>query len=147
MVSLASARRVEVRNSFTEKWENCIVSEPQVLTTASKLEQVDSTAPNGSSGRQSARYVGVGPASKSNARISASSLTRSGRDATATHWKIRCANFQFALSMSCNVRSYVPSRFTGNSSKACLIRAGRQPRRNSNWQKIQRNLCYRCEQT
>ena len=115
-------------------------AESSTLTMERKLGHVESTALVGSSGRQSARNAGIGSASKSKARNSASSSTRSGRDAAATHWKRRRANFQFALSIDCRMRSYVPSRLSGKSSKACRIRAGRQRRRTSNWQKAQRNL-------
>src|SRR5579863_10386736 len=140
MGSLAEARRVDIRNSFTEKCENCTTWEPSTSTTASKLEQVDNRASSGSTGRQQGRIVGISLALKSNARNSASSLTRRGWDATATHWKIRCANSLFASLISCNVRSYVPSKLSGNPSKACRIHEGRERRRKSNWQNTQRNL-------
>ena len=107
---------------------------------------MDNRASSGSTGRQPGRNVGITPALKSNARNSASSSTRRGRDATATHWKIRCANSQFASLISCNVRSYVPSKLSGNSSKACRIRDDRERRRNSNWQYTQRNLYQRYQQ-
>ena len=32
--------------------------------------------------------------------------------------EMRCAIFQISVSMSCNERSYAPSRLSGNSSKA-----------------------------
>ena len=112
---------------------------------ASRLEQVDNRASSGSTGRQPGRNVGIVSVLKSNARNSASSSTRRGRDATAIHWNIRWANSRFASLMSCNVRSYVPSKLSGNSSKACRMRWGRVRRRNSSWQNTQRNLYQRHE--
>src|SRR6267154_2984957 len=95
MMSFALASRTDVKYSLTEKCANWITGEPSTSTTASKLEHVDITVFSGSSGRQSARNVGVDLVSKSNARNSASSLTRSGRDAAATHWNRWCAHSQF----------------------------------------------------
>src|SRR3981081_996666 len=92
MVSLVLASRADVMYSLTEKCANWITGDPSALTTVSKLAHVDQTACAGSSGRHPARNVGVHPPSKSKARNSASSLTRSGRDATATHWNSRCAH-------------------------------------------------------
>src|SRR6201990_643863 len=91
MVSFALGSRADVKYSLTEKCANWITGESSTLITTSKLGHVDITVFSGSSGRQSARNVGVDPVSKSNARNSASSLTRSGRDAAATHWNSRCA--------------------------------------------------------
>src|SRR6266851_3132757 len=126
MVSHFSAKREDVKNSFTEKCENCIAEELSTLTTASKVEHVDSTASRGSSKRQSSRNSGIGPALKSNARNSASSSTRNGRGATETHKRSRRANSQFVSLISRNERSYVPSSDPGNSSRACWIHPGRQ---------------------
>src|SRR5579863_6874636 len=95
MVSFFSAKREDVKNSFTEKCENCTTTELSTLTRASNVEHVDSTASTGSSSRQSSRYFGIGPASKSNATKSASSSTSSGRETTATHRRSRWANSQF----------------------------------------------------
>ena len=131
MVFFASARRFDVKYSFTEKCENWITGEPSTSTIASKLEHVDSTACAGSSSRQSSRSVGVDSASKSNARNSASSSTRSGREAAATHWKSRCAYSQFCFPISSNVRSYVSSSVSGNSLRAGRMRCRRQCRRKS----------------
>src|SRR5260221_1316593 len=84
------ARRSEVKNSFTEGWENCTTLEPSRFTTSTRLEQIDSTACSGSSGRQSVLSLGIAsPSSKSTARISASSSTRSGLMATVRQWKRR----------------------------------------------------------
>jgi hypothetical protein len=129
-----------VRNSFTEKCENCTTALLLTLTTAIKLEHVDRTASSGSSGRQSASNLGFSPSSKSNARNSASSSTRRGRGATVMHWKSRCAYTQFSSSISSNVRSYVPSKVPGNSSSARRMRPGRQRRSLSSWQNTHRNL-------
>jgi hypothetical protein len=132
MVSFASARRFDVKYSFTEKCENWITSEPYTSSTmASRLEHVDRTACLGSSSRQSSRNVGVDAVSKSNARNSASSSTRSGREAAATHWNSLCAYFQLRLPISSNVRSYVSSSVSGNSSRARRMRCRRQCRRYS----------------
>src|SRR5712691_10305217 len=129
MVFFASASRLDVKYSLTEKCANWITEDPSTLTTASKLEHVDNTACTGSSGRHSARNVGVDPSSKSNARNSASSLTRSGRDATATHWNRRCANSQFWPPISSSVRAYVSARVSDKSSRAHRIHPRRQWRR------------------
>src|SRR6266853_2214696 len=107
MVLCFLANRVDVKNSFTEKCENCITWEFSTLTRESNVEHVDSTASTGSSRRQSSRYLGICPSSKSNARNSASSSTRSGRETTATHRRSRRANSQFVLLISRSVRSYV----------------------------------------
>src|SRR6266852_4353190 len=115
-VSFAPASRPDVKYSLTENCANWITGDPSTLTTASKLEHVDNTACTGSSGRHSARNVGVDSSSKLNARNSASSLTRSGRDATATHWNSRCANSQFWSPISSKMRAYVSSSVAGNSS-------------------------------
>src|SRR5258708_5051899 len=109
MASFTLASRADVRYSLTEKCANWITGESSTLTTVSKLEQVDITAFSGSSGRQSTRNVGVDLVSKSNARNSASSLTRSGRDAAATHWNSRCAYSQFWSPISSKMRAYVSS--------------------------------------
>src|SRR6267154_5458685 len=126
-VSFVSASRADVKYSLTEKCENWITGEPSTSTTASKLEHVDITVYSGSSGRQSARNVGVElvSKSKSNARNSASSLTRSGRDAAATHWNRWRAHSQFWSPISSKARAYVSSSVTGNSSRACRIRGWR----------------------
>lgn len=82
--------RLDIRNPFTEKQEkreNRTTCEPSTVTTATKLEHVESTASPAFSGRQDKTNVGVSPASKSNARNSASSLTRSGLEAATMHWK------------------------------------------------------------
>jgi len=126
MVSFDSARRFDVRYSFTEKCANWMTDDPSTSTIASRLEHVDRTAYAGSSSRQSSRSVGVESVSKSNARNSASSSTRSGREAAATHWKSLCAYSQFCLPISSNVRSYVSSSVSGNSSRARRIRCRRQ---------------------
>ena len=52
-MSSFSAKRADIKYSLTEKWENCITEEPSMLTRASNVEQVDSTASTGSSRRQS----------------------------------------------------------------------------------------------
>jgi len=126
IVSFDSARRFDVKYSFTEKWANCITEDPPTSTMASRLEHVDRTACAGSSSRQSSRSVGAESVSKSNARNSASSATRSGREAAATHWKSRCAYSQFCLPISSNVQSYVSSSVSGNSSRARRMRCRRQ---------------------
>src|SRR6266403_6026951 len=101
--------RFDVKYSLTEKCENCITGEPFTFTTVIKLEQVDSTISLGFSGLQFSSNVRLPPSSDLNARNSASSSTRSGRQATTIHWNSRCAYSQFSLSMSRNVRSYVSS--------------------------------------
>jgi hypothetical protein len=86
MVFFVSTSRADVKYSLTEKCANWITGEPDCgLTTTSKVEQMDNTSFSGSSERQSARNLGVDPALKSNARNSASSSARSGREAAATH--------------------------------------------------------------
>src|SRR5260221_12805089 len=109
IVSFDSARLFDVKYYLTGKCANWITEEPYTSTMASRLEHVDRTACAGSSSRQSSRSVGVESVSKSNARNSATSSTRSGREAAATHWKSRCAHSQFCLPISSNVRSYVSS--------------------------------------
>ena len=126
MVSFDFASRFYIKYSFTEKCVNWITEELYMSTMASRLEHVDSTVCAGSSERQSSRNVGVDPVLKSNARNSASSSTRSGRDAAVTHWKSRCAYSQFWSPISCNTRSYVSSSVSGKSSRARRIRPGRQ---------------------
>src|SRR6266851_3584516 len=106
-MSLFSAKRVDVKNSFTEKCENCIIWESSTLTRESNVEHVDSTASTGSSRRQSSRNFGICPALKSNARNSANSSTLSGRETTETHWRSLWANSQFVSLISRKVRSYV----------------------------------------
>src|SRR6266702_5815896 len=132
--------RVDVRNSFTEKCENCTIGLSPTLTTAIKLEHVDRIASSGSSGRQPPSNLGLSSSSRSNARNSASSSTRRGREATVMHWKRRCAYVQFSSSISSNVRSYIASRVPGNSSRARRMRPGRQRRKLSSWQNTHRNL-------
>src|SRR6266850_4846715 len=86
-----SAKRVDVKNSWTERCEKCTNGESfesSALTSEINVEQVDSTAWSGSSRPQSSRNFGMGPSLKSNARNPASSLARRGREATATHWNI-----------------------------------------------------------
>jgi hypothetical protein len=140
MVSHFSAKREDVKNSFTEKCENWITLEFPTETTESNVEHVDSTASSGSSRRQSSRKFGISPALKSNARNSATSSTVSGRGTTATHRSSRRANSRFALLISRNVRSYVASSVSGNSSSACRIHPGRHLLRYSSWQCAHRNL-------
>ena len=87
------ARRDDVRNSFTEKCENCTTRESSRGMMVIKLEQVESMASSSSSHRQSSFSVGIPPEDsvKSNASSSASSSTRSGRTATVRHCNRRCA--------------------------------------------------------
>ena len=87
------ARRDDVRNSFTEKCENCTTRESSRGMMVIKLEQVESTASSSSSRRQSSFNVGIPleDSVKSNASSSASSSTRSGRTATVRHCNRRCA--------------------------------------------------------
>ena len=139
-MSCFSAKWEDVKNSFTEKCENCMTGELSTWTRESNVEHVDSTASRGSSRRQSSRNFGICPALKSNARSSASSSTRRGRQTTATHKNSLRANSQFVSLISHNVRSYVPSNVAGNSSRACRIRPGRQLLRYSSWQYTHRNL-------
>ena len=87
VVSAISARRVDVKNSLTEKCENYMTFPKRCppSTMESKVVHADSTASAGSSRRQSSSNFGIDPALKSNANNSPSSLTRSGREATATN--------------------------------------------------------------
>ena len=140
MVSHFSSKRGDVKNSLTKKCKNCITGEPSTLTRASNVKHVDSTACSGFSRRCSLRNLGIGPALKSNARNSASSLAQSGRAATATHWNSHHANSRSVALISSNVRSYVPSSVPGNSSRACGMRPGMQSPRYSSWQFTHRNL-------
>ena len=146
-VGSASARRFDVKYSFTERCANWITRVPSMSTMASRLEQVDCTAHTGSSGRQSSRSVGVDSVSYSysKARNSASSSTRSGRVAAVTHWKSRCAYSQLCLSICFNVRSYVSSSVSGNSLRARGMCCRRQCRRYSSWQNAHLNLIDRCQ--
>jgi hypothetical protein len=134
------AKQEDVKNSLTEKCENCMMRESSMLTRTSNVEHADSTASTGSSSRQSSRYFGIGPALKSNARNSASSSTRSGGETTETHWRSRCADSQSAALISLSVRSYVPYSVLGNTSSACRIRSGGQLLRYSSWQYTHLNL-------
>ena len=84
-MSFVSASREDVKNSLTEKCENCITWESSTSTMESKLGVVDSTVSTGSPRHQPSWNFGIGPVLKSNESISASSVTRSGRKATATH--------------------------------------------------------------
>src|SRR5258707_59857 len=88
------------------------------------------------------------PASKSNARRSASSSTPSGRETAVTHRSSRRANSQFVFLISRNARSYVASSVDGNSSRARRIHPGRHPARYSSWQCTHRNLrcVYECRE-
>src|SRR6266581_6682551 len=134
------ARRSDIRNSFTEKCENCTTRVPLLMITETRLEQADSTASSWSSHRQSAINFGIPPVLKSNARTSASSSTRSGRLATARHCKSRYACSPFTLLISFRIRLYVSSSDLGNSSRVRRRLVGKQCRRTSNWQKTHRNL-------
>ena len=107
IVSSDSASHSNVKYSFTEKCANWTTDNPYTPMTVSRLEHVDSTACAGFSLHQSSQNVGVKSISKSNARNSVSSLTRSGWEAAATHWKSWCAHSQFCLPISSNVQSYV----------------------------------------
>ena len=138
-----SARREDVRYSFTEKCENCTTRDLPWGTIVIKLEQVDSTASSSSSHRQSSFSVGIPPsvdAWKSNANNSASSSTRSGRAATVRHCNRRCALSFWALFIPFNIRSYVSSRVSGNSFRYWRRFGGKQCRSASNWQNTHLNL-------
>ncbi|KAH8989278.1 hypothetical protein EDB92DRAFT_1947583 [Lactarius akahatsu] len=78
------ASRHDIGNSFTEKRENWSTWEPSTMTPT-KLEHAESTTPPAFSWRQEETDVGVSPASKPNARNSASSSNRSVLEATAMH--------------------------------------------------------------
>src|SRR6266853_4063281 len=137
------AKQEDIKNSFTEKCENCTTGESPTLTRESNVEHVDSTASRGSSRRQSLRNFGIGPTLKSNARNSASSSTRSGRETVATHSKSRRANSQFASLISRNVHPYISSSVSGNSFRAYWTHPGRHLLRKSSWQYTHLNLSKR----
>src|SRR5260221_2669670 len=116
----AFAMRSEVKYSFTEKCENCTIC-PRLspLTIATKLEQAESTAVSAFGSRQLGSKLGIPDVSSSKliAKTSASSSTRSGREDTVSHWRMQWASFHIFLRIPCNIRSYVSSRVSGNSSK------------------------------
>ena len=142
MSSAAMARRSDVRNSLTEKCENCTTRALPSPTTVIKLEQVDNTARSWSSRRQSAFNEGIPPgaSSKSNASTSASSSRRRGRTATVRHCKRRCAYARVAWLMFFKMQSYVSSSDSGSSRRIRRRLGGKQCRRVSSWQKTHRNL-------
>src|SRR6266478_2039528 len=76
------------------------------------------------------------------ANISASSSARSGRMDSARHLKRRCACPCLSRGIPSIIRSYVPSKVVGISSKAWWIADGKQRRRAASWQTTQRNLYY-----
>ena len=136
------ARQEDVRNSFTEKWENCTTWESSQGMIVIKLEQVDSMACSWSSHRQSSFNVGRPPedAVKSNTSSSASSSTRSDRTATVRHCNRRCALSFWAWFIPFNIRSYVSSSVSGNSFRYWRRFGGKQCCSTSNWQNTHRNL-------
>ena len=143
-----------MRNSLTEKCENCttLVSESEeskdvsssswsTLTIAIKLEHDDRSACSSSSQRQVVFNFGIPSAtSKSTARTSASSFTRSGRVATTRHCNRCRAWSRFGRLISRSTRSYVSSKDSGNSPSVRRKLDGRQCRRTSNWQNTHLNL-------
>src|SRR5258708_40183385 len=86
--------------------------------------------------------MGSSPSSNWIARTSASSSARSGRMGSARHLKSRCAYACLSRGIPSSMRSYVSSKLVGNSSRKRRITHGKQRRRASSWQTIQRNLHY-----
>jgi hypothetical protein len=135
--------RFEVKYSLTEECGNCVTFLPSTLTVATRVEQVKSKDRSASLGRQLAWNLGIVSASKSIVKISASSSTRNGRIDTTRQWNTWSARFMSASSIPSKIRSYVPAKVPGNSSKTCRIRCGRQRRRHSSWQWTHLNLVCR----
>ena len=142
LLDSAMASRFEVKNSFTEKCENCTTGEPSTSTTAMRLEQAESTASSVYSGRQPFIRSGVVSDSNRIARTSASSSIRRGRKETTSHRNRRCACFHFSSGISNNVRSYVSSSVVGSSFRICRMLEGKHRRSVSNWQNTHLNLNY-----
>jgi hypothetical protein len=82
-----------------------------------KLEHAVITACSGSSQRQAGFSLAVPPSSKSIARTSASSSTRSGRIAVARQCSNRRAYPWSGFLISLSIRSYVSSKLSGKSSR------------------------------
>ena len=117
------------------------LSPPFPWTMEIKQEHDDRSACSWSSHRQPVFNVGISsPTSKSTARTSASSSTRSGRVATTRHCNKRRALSMFGFLISRSTRSYVSSNDFGNSSSVRRTLDGKQCRRVSSWQNTQRNL-------
>ena len=139
---MGSVSRFAVKNSLTEKCENWTICESPSLTIITRLEHADITASSLSSQRQPKFNFGIPSALKSTARISASSLTRSGRAAATRHCNNRCACPWLGFLISRSMRSYVSSKLSGSSSKMCWTLDGKQCRSTSNWQNAHRNLSH-----
>ena len=137
---MGSIRRFAVKYSLTEKCENWTIRESPSLTIITRLEHADITASSLSSQRHPTCNFGIPSAPKSKARISASSLTRSGRAAATRHCNNRCACPWLGFLISRSMRSYVSSKLSGNSSRICRTLDGKQCRNTSNWQNAHRNL-------
>jgi hypothetical protein len=140
------ARRLDVRNSLTEKCEMDDTLDDTRFTGSDngdycKLEQGAKSACSSSSHRQFGFNFGIPSAlSKSTARTSASSSTRSGLMATTRHCNRRRAWSRFGFLISFKTRSYVSSNDSGNSSRVRRTLGGRQSRRISSWQNTHLNL-------
>ena len=137
---MGSISRFAVKNSLTEKCENCTIRESPSSIIITRLEHADITASSLSSQRHPRFNFGIPSALKSKARISASSLTRSGRTAATRHCSNRCACPWLGFLISLSMRSYVSSKLSGNSSRICRTLDGKQCRRTSSWQNAHRNL-------
>ena len=143
--------RFDIKNSLTEKCENRTVLFPLQgwsLTMVTRVEHVDMIASSWSSRLcllQSGFILGTPPpastASKSNARTSASSSTRSGLKAATRNCNNRCACLWLGPLIPLRMRSYVSSRLSGSSSRIPRTLDGRQYHRTSNWQNAHLNLC------
>ena len=136
----AIASRSEVKNSLTEKCENCTIWWPALSTTAMRLEHADITASSVFSGRQSGLNIGVAVAPNRTAKISASSSTRRGRMETVRHRRSRWVYSRFSLSTPNSVCSYVSSKLSGRSSSTLRMLAGKVRHSLSIWQTTHRNL-------
>ena len=112
-----------------------------MLTMVIKLEQDNRSACSWSSHRQSGFSLGIpSEPSRSTARTSASSSTRSGRVAATRHCNKRRELSLFGFLISRSTRSYVSSNDSGNAPSVRRRLDGKQCCRVSSWQNTQRNL-------
>jgi hypothetical protein len=132
--------RSDVNYSLTEKCENCFFA-----------SDVDNSKQRGTGGKYKFFWilrVGAPTDIQPQSRFpmggikkgSASFLTRSWPMDMTRYWNRQCAYFRVCLLIQNNVRSYVPSKVSGNSSKTRRTLGGEQKRRVSTWQCSQRNL-------
>lgn len=74
-----------MRNSLTEKCENCTTRDPSISVIVIRLEHVLRMASSGSFGRQPGSTMGAALVSRLTTMASASSSARRGRTETVRH--------------------------------------------------------------